>query len=904
MRYAGGIHTILVHQHVTSPPSIRTSLLRSVRFQLKCNWVAEQGHRVRYDMGARSREFILLLAACALVFSEPVNKTAKNISKDTDNFLFQYEDYDSAEDQEVLFSEDRPCPRDCICTVSQGYRIAKCNRLEVGTQKFGDDITDLVIENADPTFPIQIDDYIFKKLGLHQVATIKIVNSTIGFVGPNAFQGLHELYAVNLSNNKLKTLHPETFANNKKLLLLTLSNNQLKFPAAGSHEYFLNASSVQELDVSYCNMQYITANTFKNMPGLMYLNVAGNNLSDMDENTFKKLLDLEELDLSDNNIKSLPEDIFSENTELATLHIQRNPIDSVYGLQISDLLTLNAGQTNIKFIGPSMFNGMTYIANLNLSGNSIEKIHNQAFHKLVELNYLDLSYNDLDFISGYLIKENIELDIFKISNNPRLKHLPAEGFNCSAEQFNIYLFDASNCGLEEIENDSLKTFTALSQINLAGNNIKSISTEVFSRCPRLVDINLAYNKLTALHVKVFEKNKELGKLNLQGNPLKVLSAEIFVFTPALTTLDMSHAELTSLWKIEKNHTAMLLSNLSFLNVSHNRINEIKQTELDSLNKLRTLDISNNPLACSRDFENLMTWLSNRKVSPSSNSANIANLGKDTKEEDGAYSWEFLTKKTCGTALVHPVEPLPPVSDEEIWERIDKDADGNFDLKDTLDDGKVADDNAVTGDNKLNADDDNDADADDEAEDEEEDDEDDSGEDYDDGDVDLKVKLIEKPAINLSTYKPLATERPPDKVKIDIKLLENDNMYDDLEPEVDVRAYATEPEHGRYGYLWPMLIALLGALLLLVVIAKVVMVMCNKKSKQIRYNSAIIAAMSHPGRTKKDCGLVYQQLTEDLTAPKTPKVNRYAPLHNVTVNASNMSYESSPFHHSNIVPEAV
>ncbi|XP_068626944.1 leucine-rich repeat-containing protein egg-6 [Battus philenor] len=857
-------------------------------------------------MGARSRELLLLLAACALVISEPVNKTAKKINKDSDNFLFQYEDYDSAEDQEVLFNEDRPCPRDCICTVSQGYRIAKCNRLEIGTQKFGDDITDLVIENADPTIPIQLDDFIFKKLGLHQIATIKIVNSTISFVGPNAFHGLHELYAINLSNNNLKTLHPETFANNKKLLLLTLSNNQLKFPAAGSHEYFLNASSVQELDVSYCNIQYLTANTFKNMPGLMYLNVAGNGLSDLDPNAFKKLLDLEELDLSDNNIKSLPEDIFSENTELATLHIQRNPIDSVYGLQISDLLTLNAGQTNIKFIGPSMFNGMTYIANLNLSGNSIEKIHNQAFHKLVELNYLDLSYNDLDFISGLLIKENIELDIFKISNNPRLKHLPAEGFACSAEQFNIYLFDASNCGLEEIENDSLKTFTALSQINLSGNNIKSIGTEVFSRCPRLVDINLSYNKLATLETKVFEKNKELGKLNLQGNPLKVLSAEIFVYTPILTTLDMSHAELTSLWKEEKNHPA-LLNNLNFLNVSHNRITEIKQTELDSLNKLRTLDITNNPLACSRDFENLMTWLSNRKVSPNVNSANVANMAKDNKEEDGTYSWEFLTKKTCGAALPHPVEPLPPVSDEEIWERIDKDTEGNFDLKDTLDDGKLADDTAVSNDNKINVDDvNNEADGEsDDDEEEEDDDEDESGEEYDDGEVDLKVKLIEKPAINLSTYKPLATEQTQtDKIKIDIKLLENDNMYDDLEPEVHVQAFETEAEHGHYGYLWPILIAVLGALLLLIVIAKIVMMVCSKKNKQIRYNSAIIAAMSHPGRTKKDCGLVYQQLTEDLAGPKTPKLNRYAPLHNVTVNASNMSYESSPFHHSNIVPEAV
>lgn len=856
-------------------------------------------------MGARSRELFLLLAVCVAASALAANNNKTQTTPSDDDY---------GDDQEVLFNEDRPCPRDCICTLSQGYKIAKCNRLEVDTQKFGDDITDLVIENADPGLPIQLTDNIFRKLGLHQIATVKIVNSTIDFVSPSAFHGLSELYAVNLSNNKLKSLHPETFANNKKLLLLTLANNPLKFPEYGSDRYFLNATTVQELDVSYCNMRYITANTFKNMPGLMYLNVAGNNLSDMDPDTFKKLLDLEELDLSDNNIRSLPDDIFSENNELATLHIQRNPIDTVYGLNISDLLTLNAGQTNIKFVGPSMFNGMRFIANLNLSGNNMEKIHNQAFHKLVELNYLDLSYNNLTFISSILIKENIELDIFKISNNPLLRHLPVEGFNCSAEQFNIYLFDASNCGLEEIYDDSLKTFTALSVINLSGNNIKSLNNKVFSVCPKLVELNLANNMLTTLDIKVFEKNNELGKLNLRGNPLKVLSAEVFIHTPMLTWLDMSNTELTSLWKANKNHPATLLSNLTFLNVSQSRISEIKQTELDTLTNLRSLDISFNPLVCNREFENLMSWLSKRKVSPDANPAHIANLVTYTTDEEEPSSWEVLTRKTCGSSIIHAVEPLPAVSDEEIWERIDEDREGNFDLKNTLDDGKVADDAKADG-NKLSADntdnevdddkdDDTDDEGDDEDEDDEEEDEDDASEDYDDGaddDVDLKVKLVEKPS--RVTAEPTPPTEKEVGVKMAINLLENDSTYDDLEPEVYVAEPVRDEDRGQYDYLWPILIAILGALLLLIIIAKVVMVVCSRRNKQIRYNSAIIAAMSNAGRTKKDCGLVYQQLSEELTGPATPKLSRYQPLPSVTV-SSNLSYESSPFHHNNIVPEAV
>ncbi|KAM3967644.1 leucine-rich repeat domain-containing glycoprotein 150 [Aphomia sociella] len=863
-------------------------------------------------MGARSREFLLLLAVCALALGGAVNKTTKKIV--SDDFIEQYEDYDAGQEQEVLFNEDKPCPRDCLCTVSQGYRIAKCNRLEIGTQKFGNDITDLVVENAE--FPIVLTEHIFKNLGLHQVATIKIVNSTIESIDPAAFRGLEELYALTLSNNQLKRIHPETFAENKKLLLLTLSSNPLKLPPIGSADYFLNASTVQELILSSCNIQYISSNAFRSMPGLMYLDLSKNDLSNMDADTFKKLLDLEEIDLSDNKIKLLPEDIFSENTELATLHIDRNPIDSVYGLQMSELLTLTAGQTNIKFVGPSMFNGMTYIANLNLSGNNIEKIHNQAFHKLVELNYLDLSYNNLTFISSVLIKENIELDVFKISNNPKLTHLPTDGFNCSADQFNIYAFDASNCGLEEIYDNSLMTFTALTTVNLSGNKIQTINNKVFSFCPKLVEINLAYNKLSSLDVKVFQNNEELSKLYLQGNPMKVLSAEIFVNTPSLTLLDVSHAELTSLWKEDKNLPKELLNSLTFLNISHNRITEIKQNDVVSFVKLRTLDVTNNPLACSHEFENLMIWLNKQNVSPSSNKANVANLARDAKDEDTRFSWEFLSRKTCSNAnFLHPVEPLPAISDEEIWERIDKDDVGNFDLKNTLGDVSVANEEPKVTENKLSADtndDDDDAyddDGDDEDEDGDADADDDTGEDYDDGDddVDLKVKLIEKqPSPKPSLAKVVTETTEKENIKIDIKLLENDNSYDDLEPEIYKQASIRTAldEHGHYDYLWPMLISIFGVIILLIIVAKVVVALCNKRTKQMRYNSAIIAAMTQTGRTKKDCGLVYQQLSEDLVAPATPKFNHYTPLHSVTVKASNMSYESSPFHHSNIVPEAV
>lgn len=779
----------------------------------------------------------MLLALGALAASEvAVNKTKK---EPTENFSYLYEDYDE-EVSEITYSEDKPCPRNCICTVSQGYRIANCNRLEVGTQKFGDDVTDLVLENIDSKHPIVLDDMIFKKLGLHQISSVKIVNSTIKSISPSAFHGLHELYAVNLSGNKIKKIHPETFTGNKKLLLLTLANNPLQFPVKGSTDYFLKSTSIQELDVSKCDLKYVPGQSFSEMPALMYISLAGNHLSDLESDLFKKAVDLEELDLSDNELTTLPNDLLSVNDELATLHIHGTQINSVYGLLVSNLLTLNAGEANIKFVGPSMFNGMAYVANLNLSGNGIEKIHNQAFHKLVELNYLDLSNNNLDFISSILIKENVELDIFKIANNPKLKALPAEGFACAAEQFNIYIFDASRCGLESLGDNAFSTFPALTQLDLSTNNLKTLSENVFAKITRLFDVNLSNNGLTVLENNLFAQNKDLSKINLHGNPLKVLSAEVFVNTPSLTWMDVSACQLNALWEVKSEHK--VFNNLHFLNVSMNNITQVKESELKMIEKLHTLDISYNPLYCDKHFTTLLVWLNDNKVSPNSKDIIMSNMETDVKTVDEAYSWDFLARKTCESDYKQKFieetssakAPIP--SDEEIWEIKKADSDNIF---------KIQDADVIESDL-------------DEFDDEDEDEDED-----DDNEIELNVKLLD-----------------------------------------DMRALLSRKSHGPYTYLWIILGVVSFVIILFATIGMIVMRVCRKQTRRSRYNSAIIAAMSAgQGRTKKDCGLVYQQLSEELTGPKTPILSRYAPLPNPGAKA-NVSYLSSPFHHSNITPEAV
>lgn len=725
---------------------------------------------------------------------------------------------------------------------------------------------------------VRLDDNIFRRLGLSKLSSIKIVDSEVEILSSRAFHGLHELYSLNLTNCGITQLEPDTFADNKKLTLLSLSGNSLR-NVVNSKSFasnFINSTTIQELDMSNCNLPWLLDDTFAKLPNLMYLNLAGNKLTFGEApETSKVFLNadlLEEIDLSDNQIKNLSGRIFNENLE--TLRLRNNPMVRIKDFNLPQLQVLDLSECQFSLIDADMFRGIGSLSSLNLSSNGIVEIYPRAFDNLIDLRFIDLTHNLLTFLPDNVFQNNDHLDVIKISNNPNLMNLPR--FHSNLSSFTTYMFEAVNCGLLSLDKHTFAEMPSMAQLNLAQNSIKDLKYNIFWHMRNLISLDLSNNKINKLDTRIFKNSKSLNKLLLSGNPLKTVEAKVFLPLSLLNWLDLSDCGLNQLW-LESNVGAKdVLSSLKFLNISKNHLRSIRVAELEVSSRLRTIDFSQNPIQCDVDFRDLITYMGDNNISPGEPEPYSSDLSEFYPQDDVIEEWNVVARKICGDAYDEDdLTKIEKMLDKKIQE-VDKDVEKYSKMK-------IEQESNKNKEKSLEDDDDDDSSLDDD------DDNDDYVYEYEydsKGIKNNKDKVSLKEAI-------LLMEKMQNKMD-DSSTVFSDLDDDLLEAEILQSANAGSHEsifRGRYHYVWPMLLLLLIVLTVLFVVGKIVHICTNNRQRSLKYQN-IITAVNHKIVKKKDCGLVYQPLSEEIRCPPTPIVTRYP------------SYLSSPFHHEKITPEQV
>uniref|UniRef100_A0A3Q1IGH5 Toll like receptor 8 n=1 Tax=Anabas testudineus TaxID=64144 RepID=A0A3Q1IGH5_ANATE len=426
-------------------------------------------------------------------------------------------------------------------------------------------------------------------------------------IDAKAFQNLTKLSHLKLTGNHLNEI-PRNIPVSVKILELNINHIVLL-----DNRSFAGLANLTELWISKncytgnpCNKPVtIMEGSFAIMLKLKVLDLSFNNLTQVPKGLPKSIIVLK---LGSNKIEHISEVDFLGLHYLEILTIQRN----CPRCEIAPYPCVPCPNRSVT-IQPNAFDHLTKLQVLHLGGNSLDHLNPSWFQKLKNLKELYLSFN---FLLKAITEEATflnylpKLEILDLSFNYELKIYPTT-LNLSQEFSKLQSLRTLNLqGLvfQNIEQSTFKPLYELknlSALNLGTNFIIHSDATIFSRLPHLKMIYLAENRLYPFP----EKNPpQLCAGNIQRSdfsiaPLLKPYPNDFVYEISHNLIKKECIDSGKMLILSSNNLFFIspklfegYGNVACLNLSGNGFSAaLNGTEFSSLPNLTYLDLSNNKL---------------------------------------------------------------------------------------------------------------------------------------------------------------------------------------------------------------------------------------------------------------------------------------------------------------------
>ena len=396
---------------------------------------------------------------------------------------------------------------------------------------------------------------------------VSLSHNSIQELTESAFQNLHNLTVLDLSGNHITNIRPGCFSSLNSLRRLDLSGNKL---TSFKGEFFVtrrsNGTQLEELNLSDNELSYLFPSSFRVHPKLQKLSAARNRFSFFPAELSVTLNDLYEVDLGENMLKSLEEFDFGRLPRLRILKLNNNQLDSISETAFhnsTQLQIIDISGNKLERLGERTFQGLGRLKLLNLRNNLLSELPDSIFERsrLRMLENVDLSENLFEIPPlKTLQKQYFFLSSVDLSKN-KLKDIPPD----DSIMVNIKRLDLSfNPLTPEAITNVLGEPKTVRELNLAGTGISHVTR---LETPFLHHLNLSHNEIADIPEKVFERPTLLEVLDLSHNKIGEISGTL-------------------------SHVWRKLKNLRTIDLSSNPIRSIVQGDLDGLDSLKKLNISN------------------------------------------------------------------------------------------------------------------------------------------------------------------------------------------------------------------------------------------------------------------------------------------------------------------------
>ena len=398
---------------------------------------------------------------------------------------------------------------------------------------------------------------------LTKLQSLSLGSNGIKYIGNDSLC-LNSLTSLDLWGNQINqfSLNFEN-CNNSKLTTLSLRYN---FLTNITNSYLKWLASIQTLDLSWNTINYIASDAFSNLTNLNTLYLTNNQLTNLTDLNLEYITSLQTLDLSSNHLVYNNCAVFEKLNSLKVLYLANNQIDqqSFAMCRFTKLSYLSLSQNNFTNLTNLNFEYGKTLQYIDLSYNQIKYITCNTFGNLTSLTTLYLNYNRLTNLTNLNLQCISTIQTFYIQNN-NLTYVDCDAFRNLTRLTSLYL-DYNQ--IDQISFNECQ-FSQLRTLSMTSNQFTSLSNSNFKFIQTLQVLDLIYNQINFISNYTFDNLTSLSILYLSNNKISIIPK--YLFTSSLTSLyyiDLSYNYLTTmeLWPT-------YLPNARYVNLQHNQISK-------------------------------------------------------------------------------------------------------------------------------------------------------------------------------------------------------------------------------------------------------------------------------------------------------------------------------------------